>query len=330
MKVIEVDPQTFMDINPPAFSQLKIMIMNALENIHDKKGVLFALKENGTYLGRVMAFTDSSYASYGGKVGSFGWIHGNRTSHFKLLLDEVENYLSSQDVNLVRGPRNEPVIIGGQGVLVHGFNMPELIGVPENEYWLGKRLQKCKYDYDTQYYCIKWTAPFYRWTEKEDPDISLINLEFDEIVQRADEIATLYNGCMANMPDMTELDKNIVINFAQFFQSIDALDYLFFAIFDDKIVGLAVLIPNIYDIWSGYSIQDVNWYVADVSKDYRGRFIFSKMKNMVMNLLDKKQIPAYEGTYIWDGNQHMLDMCLRTGKLVRKHLIFSKELNGGI
>ena len=107
------------------------------------------------------------------------------------------------------------------------------------------------------------------------------------------------------------------------------MDYLFFAICDDKIVGLAVLIPNIYDIWSGNAIQDVNWYVADVSKEYRGRFIFSKMKNAVMDLLDQKHIPAYEGTYIWDGNQQMLDMCLRKGKLLRKHLIFAKELNGG-
>ena len=329
MQVIETDPHTFIEIYPPNYPQLRPIMLNALESIPDRKGNLFALKENGDYIGRVMAFIDPNHQSYGEKVGSFGWIHGGRGRHIKHLLGAVEEYMRSQGIKLIRGPRNDPVIMGGQGVLVHGFYQPELIGVPENGLWLGNALQKIGYDYNTEYLCIRWTTPYIRWTDKKDPEIALVNLEFGEIEERASEIATLYNECMLGMPDVTELDKNTVIEFARFFKSINAGDFLFFAICEDKLVGIAILIPNIYDLWSGNAIQNVNWWVADVSRKYRSRFIFSKMKNAVMDLLDTKGIPTYEGTYIWDQNKQMLDMCLRTGKLVRKHLIFTKELNGG-
>ncbi|MFX1451019.1 MAG: hypothetical protein ACFFCM_09265 [Promethearchaeota archaeon] len=329
MRVVEIDPQTFLDIYPPSFSELKSFIMGTLDTIHDKKGVLLALKENGSYSGRVMAFIDSTYESYGEKVGSFGWIYGARSKHLKLLLSVAEEYLKAQGVAVIRGPRNDPVFFGGQGILVHGFNQPLLFGIPENEIWLGRALQKCGYDYNTQYYCIRWNAPYSRWTDKKDSEILLTNLEYEDMEDRASEIAQLYNNCMKNMPDMTKLDRFSVINFIHFYRLINAKDFLFFALCDDKIVGLAVLIPNLYDLWSRNPIRNLNWYIADVSREYRGRFIFSAMKNAVMNLLDKKKIPAYEGTYIWDENQQMIDMCLRTGKLVRKHLIFSKDLNGG-
>ncbi|MHA1384641.1 MAG: hypothetical protein ACTSR3_12880 [Candidatus Helarchaeota archaeon] len=329
MQVLESDMQAFVDCYPPSYPQLKFMISNSLESIEDKRGALFTLRENGNIVGRVMAFIDPRHVSFGRKVGSFGWLNAKRPKYLRHLLSAVEEYFKASGISMIRGPRNDPVIFGGQGVLTYGFNEPDLFGIPKNPIWLAPILMKNGYEPDTQYYCIRWTHPYSRWTVKEDPEISLINMEFDEIRDRADELALVYNRCMANMPDVTGTDKESIIALIRFFKMIRAEDFVFVALCNDKIIGIAVLIPNLFDKWCGRQISNVNWFIADVSKEYRGRFVFSKMKNSVMDLLDRKNIPAYEGTYIWDNNQQMLDMCLRKGKLVRKHVVFTKKLNGG-
>ncbi|MHA1377992.1 MAG: hypothetical protein ACTSRG_06385 [Candidatus Helarchaeota archaeon] len=328
MQILETDPQTFVGCYPPNFPQQKYFLMNALSNNDDKSVKLFILK-NGSICGRVMAFIDPRHKSFGKKVGSFGWLYAKKPEQLRFLLTEVEEYFKSSGKNIIRGPRNDPVVFGGQGVLAFGFNQPELFGLPENPPWYGAVLRKNGYNFDTQYYCIRWTAPYTRWTDKEDPEIQLVNLNFDEIMDRAEQIANLYNSCMLNMPDVTALDKKSLIDSIEFFKIIKAGDFLFFALCNDEVVGLAVLIPNIFDIWAGRPVQNVNWYIADVNKKYQGRYIFSKMKNSVIKLLEKKNIPAYEGTYIWDKNKRMLDICLRLGKLVRRHLVYTKKLNGG-
>lgn len=326
MQVFETDPQTFVDCHPPPYPQLKFLLEQSLSNIEDKSTKLFVLK-NGSICGRLMAFSDPRHESYGKKVGSFGWMYAEKPKQLQILLHEVENYFGSQGIDLLRGPRNDPVVFGGQGVLTYGFNQPELFGLPENPSWYGEVLKRNGYDSDTQYYSIRWSSPYPRWTDKKDADISIVNLEVDEIKERAEEIANLCKSCMVNLPDVTALDKKSLIDAIDFFKMIKAEKFLFFAMYDDKIIGIAVLIPNILDKWSGRPVQNVNWYIANVAREFRGRFIFSKMKNKVIKILKKKNIPAYEGTYVWDNNKYMLDICLRLGRVVRRHLVYVKKLN---
>ncbi|MHA1298587.1 MAG: hypothetical protein ACTSO9_03990 [Candidatus Helarchaeota archaeon] len=330
MQVIETDAQTFIDVNPPSFPQLKTILINELNNTEEKSRKLFVLKENRALLGRIMTSTDPYHRNCGKKVGSFGWISVKKPKFLRILLDRVkEHYSSKKEIDIVRGPRNDPVIIGGQGVMIEGFNEPLLFGVSTNEPWLMTEFQNCGWEIDTRYNCSRIYAPYPRWRGIEDPEITVFSPSINVIKQRAEEIVNLYNETMSILPDVILLDKNTVIDFANFFKSIKSEDFLYLAMYDDKVIGIFVLLPNMYELWSGNKIQNGSWYLAAISKEHRSKFVFSKIYNHVTKIMEKKGISTLEAIYGWERNKYSAPILFQKGDIVRRHVMFSINLNEG-
>jgi hypothetical protein len=325
MRIVDVDPETFISIHPPSYPQYKYLLNISLQDIVKDGGKLFALKNNGSYAGRIMAFTNDMHRTKRVKAGLFGWFYCGDSAGATLLLDAVEEYLMSLGHKLIRGPRDEPIHFGGQGVMTHGLDEPLLFGVSGPQDGIQTHLENNGYSKDTEYYCMRWTAPFQYRSKRQDLEITITDLSAEEILDRADEIAKIYNEGMIHRPDVTLVDKKIVENFVTFYKMIKALDYAVFAIHDDKIVGYTFGWPNLYEKWAGTHMQLINWYSIIILNEYRGRYIYSSMENWYIDLAKKANASIYEATYIPSDNKHTIDICLKTAYIARKHQMYEKK-----
>ncbi|MHA1377990.1 MAG: hypothetical protein ACTSRG_06375, partial [Candidatus Helarchaeota archaeon] len=294
MKIEEVDIETFLSVSPLKYPQMALLVREAFKGLEDINGRMFALKDGNDYCGRVLLFRDTNYKSFNKSVCSFGWLYGKEKAHLEALLKFSEEFARDEyKLSVLRGPRNNPMTFCGQGIQTFGFDCPSLIGVPNNPEWYPSVLLKNKFEANTEYFCLRFDAPYEPLRDRET-EVTVQNLTFDDLNERVEEFSNIYNDVMSNMPDVTVLKKESFASFLELYRIIKALDFIFVALCDDKVAGFAVLIPNLYDKWDGGKVSKANWLIGDVSKDMRGR-VWNKIKNTVHRFLEKSGILSYEG-----------------------------------
>ncbi len=324
---------------------------------------VFIAYEGRFLKGFVIAENNPYYTSRNRKAASFGWLFAEDFDVCERLLSKCEQYVRNQGVKLLRGPINFPKSVGGYGLQVEGFKEQMMYGVSFHEKKSSKRiskyLQRLGFKRDAEYLTMEVTE--YKWKKgtQLDEDLKIRYLTFEEFEKRKEEVLEMMSGAfyyvlpdafgvkryeevmelMKKTPDyMFEMPKNIEFEkystqqeFMKAWQNCADEDVLtfFHLAFEketDKIVGIIIVLPDLYEVWKGGSITRGNVDVAAIRKGYSRKGIFSSLNNIGRLTGNMRGITYFEGTSIWNLNEDAVKIILPHGTINRRFHVFQKRI----
>jgi hypothetical protein len=318
----------------------------------------------GRYLkGFVIADNNPYYTSRNRKAASFGWLFAENFDVCEKLLSKCEEFAREQGVKIMRGPINFPKSVGGYGLQVEGFKEQMMYGVAFNEKKSSKRiskyLQNLGFKIDAEYLTMEVTE--YKWKKgtQLDKDLEIRYLTIEEFEKRKDEVLKMMGGAFYSvLPDAFgvkrfnevmelmrktpkkyfEVPKDIDFElystqpeFLKAWQQCAKEDVLtfFHLAFEkktDKIVGIIIVLPDLYEHLKGGQITRGNVDVAAVRKGYARKGIFSSLNNIGRLTGNMRGITYFEGTSIWNLNEDAIKTILPHGTINRRFHVFQKRI----
>ena len=314
--------------------------------------------------GFVICQMDPDYKSYGMKCATFGWLHAHDLESCKLLINTCEQYAREQGFKKLRGPINYPKTIGGVGYQIMGHDAPMMSGVPFNSVEMREFqfLKELGYEQESEYSCVEVVQRSWDKGDNLHKDIELKFLRPDEIRAlkpelmelaknsfysvladapggscRMDEMFDSYDELMsylkATQPPL-EIDPETffkVPSFIQIFKESDPIEAVpcCSVAFDKnkgELAGTIMAIPNLFQIWKGEKLTEINVDTAMIKKDYAGRGIFSAINNVGQLMCRYRGADYFEGTTIWSNNDRAIKTIFPHCTLKRKHIVFQKRL----
>ena len=322
----------------------------------------FIAYERSEPLGFVISQIHPTYTSYGRKCGTFGWLSVNNFEVCKKLMRECEIFIRENKVRKIRGNINFPKGIGGIGIQVSGFEHQMMYGVAFNNPYIDiiSYLEKLGYLKESVYTCMKVTKQTWDSGKKIDKNIKLRYLTLKELIQKKEEIFELANNSFQmSFPDASggehrlnemietytqvpnphyELPENFnlksysnIPEFIEAWESCNLEKVITWApmAFDkktDKLVGIILSLPDLYELWLGQKITRNNVDTAMVRKDYAGKGIFSALNNIGQLTCNLNGIKYYEGTTIWYNNKDAVNSIFPHCEHIRKHYVMQKRI----
>lgn len=323
---------------------------------------VFIAYESSEPLGFVISQIHPTYTSYGRKCGTFGWLSVSDFGVCKKLMRECEIFIRENTVRKIRGNINFPKGLGGIGIQVSGFEQQMMYGVAFNNPRIDliSYLKKLGYAIESEYTCMKVTKQIWDSGKKLDKSIKLRYLTLKELIQRKEEIIELANNSFQmSFPDasggehrLNEMIKTYaqvpkshyklpdnfdpksysnVPEFLDAWESCNLENVITWApmAFDkktDKLVGIILSLPDLYELWLGQKITRNNVDTAMVRKDYAGKGVFSALNNIGQLTCNLNGIKYYEGTTIWYNNQDAVNSIFPHCEHVRKHYVVQKRI----
>ncbi|MFW9952506.1 MAG: hypothetical protein ACFFKA_20490 [Candidatus Thorarchaeota archaeon] len=326
---------------------------------------VFTTTQGLSSTGFIICQIDPEYKSYGNsRCATFGWIHAQDFESCKLLMEACENYVREQGLKKIRGPINYPKFLGGVGYQVMGHNAPLMSGVSFNNPEMNEThfLKQLGYEPESEYTCVEVVQKNWDKGDSLDENIVIKFLTPNEIRALKPELMELarnsFYSVLADAPGGNsridemfdsydimisylkthqapiKIDPKIffkVPKFIEFFQASDPINAVpCCPIALDKstgeILGAIMALPNLYQIWKGERLTDINVDTAMVKKEYIGKGIFSTMNNIGQLMCRYRGAEYFEGTTIWSNNDRAIKTIFPHSILRRKHIVFQKRL----
>jgi len=323
---------------------------------------VFIAYERSEPLGFVISQIHPTYTSYGRKCGTFGWLSVSDFEVCKKLMRECEVFIRENNVRKIRGNINFPKGLGGIGIQVSGFEQQMMYGVAFNNPHIDliSYLKKLGYAIESVYTCMKVTKQTWDSGKKLDKSIKLRYLTLKELIQRKEEIIELANNSFQmSFPDasggehrLNEIIKTYtqvpksryklpdnfdpksysnVPEFIDAWESCNLENVITWApmAFDkktDKLVGIILSLPDLYELWLGQKITRNNVDTAMVRTDYAGKGVFSALNNIGQLTCNLNGIKYYEGTTIWYNNPDAVNSIFPHCEHIRKHYVVQKRI----
>ena len=324
---------------------------------------VFIAYEGRFLRGMVIAENNPYYTSRNRKAASFGWLYAKDFGTCEILMEECEEFARKQGVKILRGPINFPKNVGGYGLQVEGFKEKMMHGVAFYEKKasekISKYLTKLGYKRDAEYLTMEVTE--YKWKKgvQLDDDLEIRYLTFEEFEARKDEVLEMMGGAFYSvLPDafgikryeeVMELMRNTPKRYFELPKDIEFENYstqqeflkawqqcaeedvltFFHLAFEketDKIVGIIIVLPDLYEVWKGDKITRGNVDVAAVRKGYARKGIFSSLNNIGRLTGNMRGITYFEGTSIWNLNEDAVKTILPHGTINRRFHVFQKRI----
>jgi len=324
---------------------------------------IFIAYSDNEVCGLVTSQLHPTYTSYSRKCGTFGWLLGEDFEVIRMLLEKCESFLKDHKVRKIRGNINFPKHLGGIGFQTMGFEEPMLYGIasdnPQSENQ--KYLKALGYIPEAEYTCVHVIDSAWKQGHKRlDSEIKIRYLTLSEILKRKEEILDIArNSFRVLLPDSSggdtgfneiiDIYRQIPKSFYSLSRKVDPYNYserpeyrdawdncdlgkiIPFApcAIDkklDKIVGIILAIPNLYQIWLGEPITQANVDTAMVHKEYVRKGIFSNLNNIGQITIDFYGVNYMEGTTIWSNNEKAIAAIFPHSIAIRKHLVYQKRL----
>lgn len=174
------------------------------------------LKDNGKLVGRIAAFTNTKYINKGttyatGGVGFFDCV--NDTHAATLLFDVAKNWLQQKGMAAMDGPINFGDRDKWWGLMVEGFEMAPIYGMPYNPPYYEQLLTYYGFKnyYNQYYYAMGVNDPLPpRFKEryekfKAKPGYVAKHISIKDIKKHAQDFATVYNAAWAQHGEAKEI-----------------------------------------------------------------------------------------------------------------------------
>jgi len=318
--------------------------------------------DNLEIYGFVVTQIHPTYTSYGKKCGTFGWLNVRNFEACKNLIRECEIFTRKHGVRKIRGNINFPKGLGGIGIQASGFEQQMMYGVAFNnpQIDLINYLERLGYRKESEYTCMKVTKDFWDSGKKIDKGIKLRHLSLKEIKGYQDDIHDLAtNSFQMNFPDSSGAEsrfKEMIDTYSQvpksFYKLPDDFDpesycknpeileawasydleevvtwaHMAFDKETDKLLGIILCLPDLYELWLGKPITRTNVDTAMVRKDCAGRGIFSALNNIGQKTQNLNGITYFEGTSIWANNIDAINSIFPHCQHIRKHFVMQKRI----
>ncbi|TFF95955.1 MAG: hypothetical protein EU547_06940 [Promethearchaeota archaeon] len=349
------------ELKPRIIQELMIYLKTKL---HDDSYPLkvFISKQGGIISGIVVSQIDTEYRSYGRRCGTFGWLYALNFESCEFLMKSCETFMRAHKIYKIRGPINYPKFIGGIGFQIKGFdhNMMSGVNYHHPKMYELKFLKTQGYQIESKYSCVKVTNTNWKKGNKLDNAIKIRYKsiqEFEDLIpqmkklaqrsfysiladasggdERLNEFFKLFRSVPKsfytlskdfNPKDYTEVSEFITAMTP--FSSGDVIPWVHMA-FDkntDKLVGIIICLPNLYQIWKGQNLTESNVDTAIVNKNYTGKGIFSSLNNIGRIALEIHGINYFEGTTIWANNEKAINTIFPHSKVVREYLVLQKRI----
>ncbi len=327
---------------------------------------IFVAYDTTELYGFVISQIHPTYTSYGRKTGTFGWLNVKNFEACKKLIIECEIFIRKHGLRKIRGNINFPKGLGGIGIQALGFEEQMMYGVAFNNPKINliEYLERLGYKKESEYTCMKVTKGFWDSGKKIDKGIKLRHLSLEEIKDYQEEILDLgRNSFQMDFPDASGAEyrfKEMLDTYSQVpksfyklpdgfkpesycnipeileaWDSYDLENVVTFAhmAFDretNKLVGIILCLPDLYELWLGKPITRTNVDTAMVRKDYAGRGIFSAMNNIGQKTQNVNGITYFEGTTIWTNNIDAINSIFPHCEHIRKHYIMEKRIKSSV
>ncbi|TXT63108.1 MAG: hypothetical protein BAJALOKI3v1_430004 [Promethearchaeota archaeon] len=326
---------------------------------------VFIAKNGRIITGIVVCQIDPDYRSYGRKCGTFGWLYTLDFESCKSLMEHCKRFMTSRGIRKFRGPINYPKIIGGVGFQIDGFDQDMMTGVTyhDPEALEPNFLRRLSFVRESEYWCVKVTKDYWKKGSAIPSELVVKFPSLRQLRELKGEILQLaYNSFNAVMADatggeermdemiriyeiFTNLKKEVFLTQSSYdpskFTDIQAFrrivshfDFakrlpwvtLIFNKDNRQLVGVGLLLPNIYQVWAQKPLTQGNGDTVMIHPDFIGKGVFSLGQNIGQVPLKMYGITHIEGTQLWANNKHAVEVMFPHTEIVRKHIVFHKKI----
>jgi len=324
---------------------------------------IFVSYINRKITGVVSVQVNPNYTSYGRNCGTFSWLYAKDYISCEELMERVELFVKEQGLKKIRGPINFPKHLGGIGLQIEGFDKFPMYGVAISDSSLKiiNYLEKLGYLKESYYSCLHIYQEFWENAKKLDKSVRLGYLSKKEFLRdRKEELLQIgkeafggilpdTSGCEDNLREFADIYSKVPNSFytiksevntklyadvpqiAEALESFDPKKQLLWVgvAFDkatDDILGTAYALPNLYQLWDGDPITQVNADTMMVKTGQSGKGIFSALNALGQMNFKRYGLDYIEGTSIWSNNERVMERIFPHTKLVRKHVVMQKRI----
>lgn len=216
----------------------------------------WVLKENGTVIGRIAAFTNSKYVNFGtdfptGGVGFFDCI--NNQSAANLLFDTAAEWLRSKGMEAMDGPINFGDRDKWWGLMVEGFETAPIYGMPYNPPYYEQLIEGYGFQnyYNQYYYAMNVDDPLpARFPErhakfKSKPGYEARHIDINNLDKHAQDFATVYNAAWAQHGEAKEITVEQVKKLFGKMKAVMDERLIWFAYYKEEPIAMWINIPDL-------------------------------------------------------------------------------------
>jgi hypothetical protein len=234
-------------------------IFDAQQNKNFKHGILnrWILQNTaGKIIGRIAAFTNDKYINKGtdyktGGVGFFECINDVNAS--SILFNTAKNWLLSKGCEAMDGPINFGDRDSWWGLLVEGFDVAPVVGMPFNPRYYEALFEAYGFkNYYNQYWFKmevddelpqRFQERYARFAAKPDYVAKHANLKF--LDKYAQDFATVYNAAWAQHGEAKEISKDDVVKLFKTLKPIMDERVIWFAYYKEEPIAMFINIPDV-------------------------------------------------------------------------------------
>ncbi len=310
--------------------------------------------------GFVICQIDPDYRSYSRKATTFGWLLADDLETCAVLMEQCEMFAKEHKLRRLRGPINYPKLVGGIGIQTEGFDAPMLNGVNFNhpESRILEFLNELGYESESKYSCVHVIDKPWEKGDIVGPEYRLGYLMLEELISRKEEILDLaansFYSILADAPGGSSRFDEMMYHYAQippgyyellidprnithvpeFLEAYNSCDlekvvtwvHVAFEKETDKIAGLIMTLPNLYQLWLGETLTHCNVDTVMIAKQHAGKGMFSSIHNMGKPIVVAAGISFIEGTTIWANNEQAVQTIFPHAKPLREHVVVQKRV----
>lgn len=222
------------------------------------------LLDGNKTIGRIAAFTSSKYINKGtdfvtGGVGFFECVNNTKASN--LLFDTAKNWLQQQGCEAMDGPINFGDRDQWWGLLVEGFDMEPIVGMPFNPDYYEALFEAYGFkNYYNQYWfkmIVSDPLP-QRFTERYEkfankPGYEAKHISLKELDKYANDFATVYNAAWAQHGEAKEITKEQVLKLFKTLKPIMDERVVWFAYYKEEPIAMFINIPDVNQYIKGFN-----------------------------------------------------------------------------
>ncbi len=312
--------------------------------------------QDGKIVGRIAAILNKNHISFTGRnEGFFGFFDViNDFEVAKALLDKAEAYLKDKGITKVLGPANfstnETV-----GLLIENFDTPPYIMNTYNFSYYQDILEKYGFIKNTDLLCYKMVtadmpADIMEFGEKLEKRLAsrgiiIRKIDMKNYKKEIESFLPVYNASWSENTGFVPMTDEEIKQIAKDLKAVVDPDFIYFAIKDNKVIGVSLTIPNVNEIQKNVKrgrllpfglfkilfglkkIRTVRILALGTLKEYRrlGIDVCFYVRNM--KTAKEKNIIEGEASWILEHNE-MMNRALEhiNGKVYRKYRIYEKAI----
>lgn len=323
---------------------------------HSEAVYFLARSAEGKIVGRIAAIRNNNYKQFSGdNAGFFGFFETiNDYEVARLLLDTASDWLRQQGFDRVIGPTNFSTN-ETCGLLIENYDEPPFVLTTYNypyyaefleRYGFVKHLDLLSYDLEPKFLTPEMENTAARLEARmAQRGIVIRNINMKDFDREVESFLPIYNASWAENTGFVPMTDDEVRQMGKDLKMAIDPDFIYFAEQEGKVIGIAIIIPNLNEIF--IKIRRGRLFPTGVFRFLFGRKSVKSVRVIALGILPeyrrtgldmclyvrsyqtalRKGIQRAEASWILENNDMMNRALLQIGgKVFRKHRMYEKNI----